>query len=194
MRLKESCRQSESVLTVSVFASPGTPSSSTCPPVMRPMSSLSIICFWPTITCPACAKSASTKADSCWMRSFKRRISLAGWTDTGLWIYHRNNRKVRSFPPRPEGSEAQDQERRREAGQHRPSHQHGGGGGAPVAGVGGRRQVARAHVGRERSAEERQRGGPGVDPPAPAGPGGRRRLLRDGYGRRGRGRGAGADH
>src|SRR5260370_3504095 len=94
MRLKESCRQSASVLTVSVLARPGTPSSNTCPPVMSPMSSRSIICFWPTITCPACAKSGSMTADSCCMRSVRSRMSVAGCADTG------------AFPPETEGAEA----------------------------------------------------------------------------------------
>src|SRR6266478_417749 len=78
MRLNESWRHSERVFTVSVLASPGTPSSSTWPPVIRPISSRSIICRCPTITWPACASSASTNADSCWMRSLRRRMSVAG--------------------------------------------------------------------------------------------------------------------
>src|SRR5207248_22916 len=68
-----------SVFTVSVLASPGTPSSSTCPPVINPIRSRSIICRCPTMTCAACWISASTNADSCWMRSLRRRMSVAGW-------------------------------------------------------------------------------------------------------------------
>ena len=38
------------VFTVSVFASPGTPSRSTCPPTRRATSTRSSIASWPTIT------------------------------------------------------------------------------------------------------------------------------------------------
>src|ERR1041384_3611671 len=78
---------------------------------MRPMRSRSIICVWPTMTCCACWKRASTKADSSWMRSLSRRMSLAGCADTvrgssgrgGGGYHNENSEEVGTFPdvPRP---------------------------------------------------------------------------------------------
>src|SRR5919112_2188992 len=64
-----------SVLTVSVFASPGTPSSRTWPPASSATSSRSSIASWPTITrlisCSAAssASRASSKRACCWARA-----------------------------------------------------------------------------------------------------------------------------
>src|SRR3954454_17149893 len=49
-RLNEPPRTSATVLTVSVLARPGTPSSSTCPPARSATSTRSSIASWPTIT------------------------------------------------------------------------------------------------------------------------------------------------
>ncbi len=54
---------SDRVLTVSVLARPGTPSSRTCPPVSMPIRMRSIMAFWPTMTLATSAFSFSTKAD-----------------------------------------------------------------------------------------------------------------------------------
>lgn len=65
----------ESVEIVSVFANPGTPSSSTCPPVNRPMRSRSIMYCWPTITLSICSNRGAIKALSSRIRSAMARIS-----------------------------------------------------------------------------------------------------------------------
>ena len=74
-RLKSSFSARASVLTVSVFASPGAPSSSTCPPHSRPMNTRSIISSWPTITLWTSVSRRSTKALSRSTMSLTTRIS-----------------------------------------------------------------------------------------------------------------------
>src|SRR5450432_3264572 len=63
------------VRTVSVFASPGTPSRSTWPPVNRPTRMRSIMYDWPTMTLPISARRSSTKALSLATSSLSARTS-----------------------------------------------------------------------------------------------------------------------
>src|SRR5919202_1693788 len=60
-RLNEPPSTSATVLTVSVLASPGTPSSRTCPPARSATSTRSSMASWPTITC-LISKSAASSA------------------------------------------------------------------------------------------------------------------------------------
>jgi hypothetical protein len=64
MRWKVVRMVSASVRTVSVLASPGTPSSSTCPPVSRPMSSRSTMYSCPTTRRATCRTTPCTSAAS----------------------------------------------------------------------------------------------------------------------------------
>ena len=57
MRLKERLEISATVLTSSVLASPGTPTSSTCPRANSPISSSSTTLSWPMITLPISPRS-----------------------------------------------------------------------------------------------------------------------------------------
>jgi hypothetical protein len=68
---------SDSVLTVSVLARPGTPSSRMCPPVSIPIKMRSSIAFWPMMTLPTSALILSMKADCLWTSSFMTRTSMA---------------------------------------------------------------------------------------------------------------------
>ncbi len=55
MRLKERCRIFDTVLTSSVLARPGTPTSRQWPRLNMAMSNCSMTSFWPTITLPICS-------------------------------------------------------------------------------------------------------------------------------------------
>src|SRR5688572_7477113 len=80
---------SASVRTVSVFASPGTPSRSTCPPVSRLMSSRSTMYSWPTTRRPTCERTfctsaASAAGETCVATS---RAPFEGVADIACWPF-----------------------------------------------------------------------------------------------------------
>src|SRR6266480_2757994 len=82
MRLNDVLIVSASVRTVSVFASPGTPSRSTCPPVSRLMRRRSTMYSWPTMRRPTCwttswTMDASAAVTVCALTSCSSRSVLA---------------------------------------------------------------------------------------------------------------------
>ncbi len=76
MRENSAATVLQMVLTVSVLARPGTPSSSTWPPVSKPMSTRWTISSWPTMTFLTSWRSASVKALSRWTMSLMARTSI----------------------------------------------------------------------------------------------------------------------
>src|SRR6478752_6758584 len=77
-RLKLPPSTSATVLTVSVLARPGTPSSSTCPPASRATRTRSSIASWPTIT-RLISNSAVSSA------SWASREGLGSWRESSAW-------------------------------------------------------------------------------------------------------------
>ena len=75
MRLNLPLTAVDKVLIANVFAKPGKPSSSTCPPASIPMSRRSIMVFCPTMTLPVSSMRVSTKALSMYMRSLRACMS-----------------------------------------------------------------------------------------------------------------------
>ena len=115
-RLNEPPSTSATVLTVSVFASPGTPSSSTWPPARSATSTRSSIASWPTIT-RLISKSAVSSAwwasrdglgSSCRSSAWSRRSSGVTCRSPGFVISRprdsgrvpRSTVRVRRSPPR----------------------------------------------------------------------------------------------
>ena len=79
MRLKSRPSTLASVLTLSVFARPGTPSSRMCPSVTRASTSLFISLSWPTMTLPTSSVIFLTSSPCAAMRfvAFCRSILLS---------------------------------------------------------------------------------------------------------------------
>jgi len=64
MRLKDKLSARASVLIISVFASPGTPSNKQCPRLKSEINSSSITWSWPTMTWPNCERIRSRASAS----------------------------------------------------------------------------------------------------------------------------------
>src|ERR1035441_10550483 len=88
-------RQFASDLTDSVFASPGTPSSNTCPLASKPMTSRSTRYVWPTITLPNALNSGRTTAPASCTASLIALIPVFIGPET-LLFDGQENQKMRS--------------------------------------------------------------------------------------------------
>src|SRR4051812_3285559 len=107
-RLNEPPSTSATVLTVSVLASPGTPSSSTWPPARSATSTRSSIASWPTITrliSKSADSSASCAARAAFGSSFGSRawsLRSSGVTDSLLVSVSICSGRLRALRARPE--------------------------------------------------------------------------------------------
>src|SRR5688572_18721077 len=79
IRRKERRTASARVRISSVLASPGTPSSSACPPARKTVSSSSTVAAWPTMTLPISARSASSRPRRAATSGSVAGTALIGW-------------------------------------------------------------------------------------------------------------------
>src|SRR5262245_10884812 len=84
-RLTEPPRTSATVLTVSVLARPGTPSSSTWPPASRATSTRSSIASWPTMT-RLISKSADSSASCACRAALGSFWGSRAWSLRSSWV------------------------------------------------------------------------------------------------------------